>query len=146
MGLLVPDSAPGDQSPSQFTPLLAGIDPSKKMFSPQLGLQRRLSSFAEAQEDVTRDESTGALAVKKLKVVPPEFNKPIMDRGKLTFYEIMAPKEEGLPETSPRFPSLSSPGNDDNRSLFSDGSSSRRRSSARPTTSPTRRKTSKPFL
>lgn len=137
--------AGGEASASQFTPLLAGVDPTKKMFSPPLGLQRRLSSFEAAQEDVTRDETTGSLSVKKLKVVPPEFSKPIMDRGKLTFYEIMALKKEGPPETSPRLPSLSSPAHDD-RTLFSDGVSSRRRSSARPTTSPSRRKQSKAFL
>ncbi len=58
-----------------------------------------MSSVAEAAEDVTVT-STGQLEMKPMKVQPPEFSKPLNDRAKLTFYEVMSAKPSS-PDTRP---------------------------------------------
>jgi CRP-like cAMP-binding protein len=115
----------------------AGAGP---VFSPKGLLTRRMSSFAEAHEDVERDLASGKLHLKHLKVLPPEFQKPVNDRAKLTFYEVMADKNE---EAAVHLPDLStSPSADSGpKPLLRSGSGTGlRRSNSRPMTSPNQRR------
>lgn len=140
LGLRNPDSAADLASVSAGTP--HGDGKKMSIFSPKGMLTRRVSSFAQAQEDIHKDED-GGLHLKSLKVVPPEFQKPVNERAKLTFYEIMSDKNDA----SSHLPSLGGTTTDggsnyDSKPLFSPSSGSGNRSpsfhrtNSRPTTSP----------
>lgn len=78
-----------------------GLDsPASAATSMPHGMMRRMSSLAEATEDVSLNASTGQLEMKPMKVQPPEFAKAINDRAKLTFYEVMSASGSSPPSAA----------------------------------------------
>ncbi len=112
---------------------------------------RRMSSFADATDDVDYDDETGEIGLKPLKATPIEFSKPVIERAKLTFYEVMSDSAGSTTEMSSNsfLPNVSTSSRTSIRSvkpLFSPkqnndedlGMSARKSSTLRPFSSPSK--------